>query len=114
MVEDDCFDNRYALTFEQAKKIIADYFFQHFPDFSLTMSESYGMSFLIIYSMGEIGIKIKSERGYLSYDLHINKQTIDLNSFSQKLKYIEVTSQKNIIFVLNEIKIFLQKDNYFK
>lgn len=110
MVDSNIFDNRFALTFKQAKVLLSDFFTTHLPHFSEGVSESYGMSFKIIYNSNNIEFVLESERGYLTYNLTIDNQPIDLGKFDEQVKNIEVFSKINILFLLKTLKNYLNSD----
>ena len=69
------------------------------------------MSFKIVYIENGIKLTLVSERGYLTYRLTIDNHPVDLNKFDGRMDIIEVFSKKNILFLLELIKEYLNKKN---
>ncbi|MBL7895614.1 MAG: hypothetical protein JNK50_10020 [Bacteroidia bacterium] len=102
------FDNKIFLSFNTAKKVVESYLNQHLNNFVINEAENYGMSFSIIFSYNNKIVSLLSDRGDLTYKLIINNIEINLVGFEPLLVNIEWFSEKNILFVLNTIKRYLE------
>lgn len=108
MVNNDMFDNKKFLSFNNAKNVVESYLKQHLNDFVINAAENFGMSFSITFSYNNKIISLLSDRGDLTYKLIIDNIEINLIEFEPLLVNIEWFSEKNIIFVLNTIKRYLE------
>lgn len=102
------FDNRTFLSITNAKDVVQDFINHHLINFTIKEAENYGMSFSIIFSYNNKIVSLLSDRGDLTYKLIINNIEINLIEFEPLLVNIEWFSEKNILFVLNTIKRYLE------
>ncbi|MCF6183745.1 MAG: hypothetical protein L3J56_03805 [Bacteroidales bacterium] len=108
-VVNNLLDNRFAVTYLQANEIIDSFWDNLKISAKKVRAESKGMSFTIVYRVFNYGqIVIYSERGYMKYDLKMKEKEVDLLKYEPLLKNIQVTSKKNIIFLLSTIVNYIK------
>ncbi len=108
MVNEDLFDNKFFLSYADAKSVTVDFFKNNMQEFSLKEDEDFGMAFLLRYKDGINSIHLSSDRGDLSYKLTIRDDEVNLFLFEPLLSNVEWFSRKNILFVLNTIQRYLK------
>lgn len=110
MVNEDLFDNKFFLSYTDAKSVTMDFFNNNMQGFSLKKDENFGMGFLLIYEDGNNSIQLSSDRGDLSYKLIIRNEEVNLFLFEPLLSNVEWFSRKNILFVLNTMQRYLKME----
>ena len=110
MVNSNLIDNQHALSYDETvtlfKKLIHDSFGNHI----LLKIKKYGMAFKIECFLNEYEFIFRSEKGYIEEYLLLNDgENLNLQEYEPFLKNIEVTSQKNINFLILTLKIFIEK-----
>jgi hypothetical protein len=108
MVNDDLFDNKFFLSYSDAKGITMAFFENNMNEFSLKEDENFGMGFLLRYESEKISIHLSSDRGDLSFKFIIDNNEINLFLFEPLLSNVEWFSGKNILFVLKTIQRYLK------
>ncbi len=108
---DNLFDNRYALTYQQTSELLNNVFNKLQLNFKKIKSDNNGMSFMIKYKLGNnVFFSLQSERGYISYTLKIRERKIDLIKFEPLLIKAEVTSKKNLLYILNVLTKYFKNN----
>jgi len=113
MVNDELFDNKHFLGYEEAKALISSYFKENIANCVLRDDQNYGMAFFLSFIGDNINVSFTSDRGDLTYVFMLNEKVVDLQNFEPLLKNIEWFSQKNILFLLSTIKRFLLSQKLF-
>lgn len=112
MVNEDLFDNKFFLSYTDAKSVTMDFIKNNIQEFSLKEDENFGMGFLFKYEDDRNNsIYLSSDRGDLSYKLTIKNDEVNLFIFEPLLSNVEWFSRKNILFVLNTIKRYLMTES---
>jgi hypothetical protein len=111
MVNDDLFNNKFFLSYSEAKEIIMNFFSINKMNFSLREDKNYGMFFLFRYENKKSEILLSSDRGDLSYRLTFDSNEINLFLFEPLLSNVEWFSKKNILFVLETIQRYLEEND---
>jgi hypothetical protein len=108
MVNDDLFDNKFFLSYSDAKGITLSFFENNMSEFSLKEGENFGMGFLLKYESEKSSIYLSSDRGDLSFKFVIENEEINLFLFEPLLYKADWFSGKNILFVLKTIQRYLK------
>lgn len=108
MVNEELFDNKFFLSYSDAKKETLEFFNNNMKEFSLKEDENFGMGFLLIYEDEKNSIQLSSDRGDLSFKLTIGNDEVNLFHFEPLLSNVEWFSKKNILFVLKTIERYLK------
>jgi hypothetical protein len=108
MVNDDLFDNKFFLSYPDAKEITIDFFKNNMKEFKLKEDENFGMGFLLRFEDKKNSIFLYNDRGDITYKLTIENEEINLLLFEPLLSKIEWFSRKNILFVLQTIQRYLK------
>lgn len=104
---EDLFDNKFFLSYAEAKEITMNFFENNMKEFSLKEDENFGMGFLLGYEDKTKLIYLSSDRGDLSFKFTIDNDEIYLLSFEPLLSKAEWFSRKNILFLLKTIQRYL-------
>jgi len=106
----DLFDNNHIMNFQEAVDLIKLYFLKELPYFVLKEEyiENFGY-WGIKYVFDEVFVSITCDRGGIETYLIIDGKEYPLWQFDSRIKIIEVASKKNILFILNVIKIFFMQ-----
>lgn len=108
MVNDDLFDNKFILSYSDAKELTINFFENNLNEFSLKENENFGMGFSLKFESEKSSIHFSSDRGDLSFKFTIDNEEINLFLFEPLLANVEWFSRKNILFVLKTIQRYLK------
>lgn len=111
MVNQDLFDNKFFLSYSDAKRVTMDFIKNSMKEFLLKEDENFGMGFLLRYEDEKKSIYLSSDRGDLSFKLTIENEEINLFLFEPLLANAEWFSEKNVLFLLKTIQRYLSIDN---
>lgn len=107
--QDQLFDNKYGMPFDEAISLIKSYFALEFPIFNLVAEYNESAGYWgLKYNYDGMTVFISCGRGMLETQLLKNEKEISLLEFDERMKNIKVASEKNIRFTLSVIKNYLK------
>lgn len=103
------FNNKRFLNSGKALELIESLFAKNLSGFSLKEKKDQGVFFYAIYSKKDIQIKFGGERGYFEHYIQIGNTTFLLSQYDERMKNVELASEKNIIFAFTVLIKFLSE-----
>ena len=102
------FENKFGLSNEKSLELIKKYFQIELPNFKCYKFENLGMFYVIFHKYHNIDIQFWGDRGELNYKLFIQNNEIPLLLCDPQLKLAILSSEKNITYVFNVLKHYLE------
>lgn len=110
----DLFENEYFIHSDEAYKILKQLFCNNLYRFQVVKYNDWGPQFILIYQYLFINITFGSDRGDLIYSLKINGEEINLRNYDSKISNAMLLSEKNIFYVFQVMKRYLEDNNLLK
>jgi hypothetical protein len=95
------FENKYFLGSGEALELIGRLFNHHLPQFLLKEKQDRDVCFYATYAHGDTGVQFGGERGYFEHDVKMGAKTISLKEYDERMKNVELASEKNIRFAFD-------------
>lgn len=108
MVNNVLFDNKFFLSYSDAKEVINEFLKNNMNEWLLKEDENFGMYFHLRYEYKNYSIYLLSDRGSLSFKFTVDNNEISLLLFEPLLSNVEWFSRKNILFVLGTIQRYIE------
>ena len=103
------FENKCGLTNDESMKFISSLFAQKLSYFRKNKADNMGMFFDLEYHYKNCIIYFGGDRGDLIYSLNVKGNEIDLSKYDSLIKNAIQLSEKNIQYVFNVIKEYLEE-----
>lgn len=104
----DTIDNNSELNFNQFVTFTKDYFSKHLYNYTSEREYFNPNGYWGIYFVNKnIELFLGSERSFFTFQLRVDNKTINVGEIDSRIKMLERTSKKNIIYLINAIKGFL-------
>jgi hypothetical protein len=102
------YDNNKGLSSQEALDLIKSYFLAQLPSFIYVREYDDPHGYWgVIFTNGKCTILIGSERGFIDYRIEVNEFKVVLSDFDNRVTFLEKTSKKNLLFLIETIGRYL-------